>query len=202
MTAQSISILGCGWLGLALAKRLIQLGFTVNGSTTTRTKTSSLKAQQIQPFLMTCTPQLEGDELESFFKADVIFLNIPFRRDLEDPQYYKQQIFSIIKAIEASPIEFVIFAGSTSIYPDSIGEADEDHTIDPQTQRTEVLLVIEQSLLTNSHFSTTIIRFSGMYGPERQIGNFLSGKNNKLDGRGLNGFYNRKNLLLIILWIF
>jgi 3-hydroxyisobutyrate dehydrogenase-like beta-hydroxyacid dehydrogenase len=31
---KSISILGCGWLGVPLAKHLIQKGFSVKGSVT------------------------------------------------------------------------------------------------------------------------------------------------------------------------
>jgi 3-hydroxyisobutyrate dehydrogenase-like beta-hydroxyacid dehydrogenase len=47
-----ISILGCGWLGLPLAKALLENGFAVKGSTTSQEKLSVLENSGIQPFLI------------------------------------------------------------------------------------------------------------------------------------------------------
>ena len=47
-----ISILGCGWLGLPLAKALLKKKFHVNGSTTTVEKLDVLKDEGINPFLI------------------------------------------------------------------------------------------------------------------------------------------------------
>jgi len=33
-----IGIIGCGWLGLALAKKFVEKGYSVHGSTTTKSK--------------------------------------------------------------------------------------------------------------------------------------------------------------------
>lgn len=40
---QKISVLGCGWLGLPLSKKLIESGFVVKGSTTSSEKLSQLE---------------------------------------------------------------------------------------------------------------------------------------------------------------
>ena len=48
-----ISILGCGWLGLPLAKSLIAKRRSVNGSTTSENKLQILKDADINPFLVT-----------------------------------------------------------------------------------------------------------------------------------------------------
>ena len=47
-----ISILGCGWLGLPLAKALIGNGFSVKGSTTSYEKISGLEQGGITTFLI------------------------------------------------------------------------------------------------------------------------------------------------------
>jgi 3-hydroxyisobutyrate dehydrogenase-like beta-hydroxyacid dehydrogenase len=47
-----ISILGCGWLGLPLAKVLVKNGFSVKGSTTTQDKILVLKQLGVDPFLI------------------------------------------------------------------------------------------------------------------------------------------------------
>jgi len=172
----SLSILGCGWLGLPLAKVMAALGFCVKGSTTTQEKVPLLQEANIIPFLVKCDPLLEGKKISSFFDSQILFLNIPFRRHLEDPCFYKEQIASVISYIEKSNIEFVIFASSTSIYPSSIKEAFEDTLIVPDNPRARVLREAEEMLLKNKHFSTTVIRFAGLYGGQRKIGQFLSGK--------------------------
>ena len=48
----NISILGCGWLGVPLAKALLEKGFSVNGSTTSTEKISTLENAEISPFLI------------------------------------------------------------------------------------------------------------------------------------------------------
>ena len=182
MGDQTISILGCGWLGFPLAKHLVQLGFLVKGSTTTKDKFSLLKGSQITPFYIEAIPQLSGDDIGSFFQSKILVLTIPFRRTLEDPDYYKQQIDSVIAHVEKSPVEFVIFSSSTSIYPASMKMASEDVEITPDNPRSETLMNVERALRSNQNFETTILRFSGLYGGKRRIGQILAGREGLPDG--------------------
>ena len=176
MADKIISILGCGWLGLPLAKHLVKRNYSVNGSTTTAEKCESLKASKITPYLLTAAPNLTGENIDDFFQSRVLFLNIPFRRALEDPNYYKQQIDSIIPHIEASSIDFVIFASSTSVYPASSKQTLEDEPMTPDNPRSKTLRLIEQALMDNTNFKTTIVRFAGMYGQTRKISQILAGR--------------------------
>jgi nucleoside-diphosphate-sugar epimerase len=178
MKSKTISILGCGWLGLPLARHLVQCGFPVKGSTTTPEKLQSLIDAHIIPYLIAANSQLRGEDIDSFLQSKILFLNIPFKRNLEDPHTYKQQIDSVMSYAQSSPVEFVIFASSTSIYPDERCEAVEDMPFVPDNPRSQVLWEVEQALLKNHQFETTIIRFSGLYGGTRRIGRFLSGKRN------------------------
>lgn len=183
MGDQTISILGCGWLGLPLAEHLIQLGFPVKGSTTTKNKVSLLEESRITPFIIEAIPQLSGDRIDSFFQSKILVLTIPFRRTLEDPAYYKQQIDSVIAYVEKSPVEFVIFSSSTSIYPASMKIASEDIEIAPDNARSKILMSVEQALKSNQNFEVTILRFSGLYGGKRRIGKFLAGREGLPDGK-------------------
>ena len=54
---QNISILGCGWLGLELAKTLIAKDYSVKGSTTSTHKINSFKAAGITPFIIKLSEQ-------------------------------------------------------------------------------------------------------------------------------------------------
>jgi len=132
-----VSILGCGWLGFPLGQYLLSKSFSVKGSSTSKEKILKLQQQNIAPFLIECSPQISGDQLDSFFDADILFFNIPFRRDLENPRYYQRQINSVIKHVEASTIQWVIFAGSTSIYPAHEGQVSEDDAFSPNNERAQ-----------------------------------------------------------------
>jgi nucleoside-diphosphate-sugar epimerase len=174
MKAKTISILGCGWLGLPLAEHCLACGFHVKGSTTTPSKIPILKDKGIEPYLVSS----EGSLDSRFFASEILFLNIPFRKDFKDPQIYSNQIDALLNVVSNAPISFLIFASSTSIYPDHIGEAREDISFIPDNPRSEVLLNIEKKLFSSQSFQSTILRFAGLYGPNRMIGQFLAGKSN------------------------
>lgn len=179
---KSVSILGCGWLGLPLARQLVKRGYTVKGSTTTPKKLETFKEFRIEPFLIECSPELGGKRVKFFFLSDTLFLNIPFRRDLKDPRFYRDQIESVLSYVYTSPIRFIVFASSTAVYPESCAHALEDGLFRPDNPRAKVLYEIEQFLLRHDQFKTTIIRFGGLYGPQRKIGGFMAGRKDVPDG--------------------
>ena len=181
MIYQDVSVLGCGYLGLPLASYLISKGYRVKGSSTTPSKIAMLQSKKIEPFLLMSHNGLKGDDLDRFFQSQVLFLNIPFRRDFENSQIYFEQVRAIVERAQQSPIQFIIFASSTAIYPDNGGEAREDAAFLPQDARSHVLWEVEQYLLNQKKIAATIIRFAGLYGGERRIGKFLSGKKRLTD---------------------
>ncbi|MCR4337969.1 MAG: SDR family oxidoreductase [Candidatus Omnitrophica bacterium] len=182
-TKQTVSILGCGWLGLPLAKFLVKQGFDVKGSTTTPEKIPLLEKENISPYLLDGKPELTGRNIKDFFQADILIITLPFKRNFEDPNIYQQQIDSVIKQCELSDrLDFVIFTSSTVVYPQSITYALEEYPISPDNMRTKVLLDVERELFYHPHFDTTILRLAGLYGPGRPIGKFLAGKQNVAGG--------------------
>ncbi len=182
MEHKTVSILGCGWLGLPLARQLLKRGYTVKGSTTTPQKLETLKELRIEPFLIDCSPELNGKRVKFFFLSNTLFLDIPFRRDLPDPAFYREQIESVLSYVYTSPIQFIVFASSTAVYPESCVYAMEGEVFHPDNPRAKILHDIEQHLLGHDQFQTTIIRFGGLYGPQRKIGGFMAGKKGVSEG--------------------
>jgi nucleoside-diphosphate-sugar epimerase len=172
MSRPAVSIMGCGWLGLPLAKRFLQEGFQVKGSTTQEKKLKILQDAGIEPFLISVDE--EGFDLsgsKDFFKSDVLFLNIPFRRNLEDPYIYREQISSVIQAAEKN-VGTLIMASSTSAYSPDVADAREDLDIVSRSVRQKALLDTEQDVL-NSPPASVVLRFAGLVGPGRKIGGSL-----------------------------
>lgn len=175
----NVSILGCGWLGLPLAEALRDAGHTVKGSTTTEEKIQLLKGKNIQPFLLSLDPTLQCKDCKDFWQSDVLVLNIPpGRRRKNVEEYHPKQIQSVIEQIENSPVSFVVFVSSTSVYPKQAGIVSEEDAIAGKAVRPSgnALLKAEKMLGYADSFETTIIRFGGLYGYDRHPGKYLAGK--------------------------
>ena len=73
-----VSILGCGWLGFPLAKKLIEIGFEVKGSTTSENKLAVLKSNKIAPYLLELSETKIGESITDFLHdSDILIIDIP-----------------------------------------------------------------------------------------------------------------------------
>jgi nucleoside-diphosphate-sugar epimerase len=176
----TISILGCGWLGLPLAQHLIDRGHNIKGSTTSLEKLELLEENNIRPFLIKLTPEIEHPEsVQPFWNSEVLVINIPPGRRRENViAFHTAQIYAVNNAIRDSSIEFVVFISSTSVYPKSAGLVTENDAIPGKAKRTSgnALLKAERILTQNPSFKTTIVRFGGLIGYDRHPVNYLSAK--------------------------
>jgi 3-hydroxyisobutyrate dehydrogenase-like beta-hydroxyacid dehydrogenase len=64
-----VSILGCGWLGLPLAKALVAENYTIKGSTTTPAKLDLLKEEDIEPFLIALSEAGPEGDMSDFLEG-------------------------------------------------------------------------------------------------------------------------------------
>lgn len=192
---QKISILGCGWLGLPLAKKLIEKGNSVNGSTTSESKLSILKDSGINPFLVILSdPETSGEgalENESISQtindflaeSEILIIDIPPKLRANNtnlstplPMTFVRKIETLIPFIEKSTIKKVLFVSSTSVYGDQNDLITEETNPNPETESGKQLLLAEAILQENQNFETTILRFGGLIGEDRHPVKFLAGK--------------------------
>ena len=177
---KNISILGCGWFGLALAKELIKSGDQVKGSTTTPEKLSLLAEEGIQPFLVNFSADQMVTDLE-FFDADVLFICIPPKRNSPELNDYAQKIASIL-SVAKNKVSNIILISSTSVYGDGNQIINEMSETKPDTDSGKVVLAAEELLKKEMPDHFTIIRFAGLIGPDRNPGRFFAGKTNIPNG--------------------
>ena len=174
-----ISLLGCGWLGLPLAKSLLEKGFLVNGSTTSEEKISLLKATGIRPFLISLGGNEIGSEIDLFLQnSAILIIAIPPKLRSEASENFVVKIQNLIPFIEKSYIEKVLFVSSTSVYADDNLTVTEAINPKPNTENGKQLLATELLLQNNKNFQTTVVRFGGLIGIDRHPIAFLSGKKN------------------------
>ncbi len=181
-----ISILGCGWLGLPLAKTLLENGFSVNGSTTSAGKLSVMENSGIQPYLIALSENETVGNLSDFLEnSKILIIDVPpkLRGSATDPSSAPRKTFvfkikNIIPFIEKSTVKNVLFISSTSVYGDTstaLSVTEETKTC-PETESGKQLLETEQLLQSNSNFKTTVLRFGGLIGEDRHPIKFLAGE--------------------------
>ena len=159
---KNVSILGCGWLGKPLATYLINKDFIIKGSTTSVEKLQDFKNLGINSFLVDID-EVNEQTIQPFLTSEILIVAIPSKNVLG----FK----NLIREIKKSTIKKVIFISSTSVYPSLNKEmTEEDTTIDSP------LVEIENAFRVNKNFKTTIIRFAGLFGYERQPGNWFQNK--------------------------
>ena len=174
-----ISILGCGWLGFPLAKKMVQNGFLVKGSTTSPQKIKMLKSFGIQPFLISLNENDIVGDFELFLqKSDVLIIDVPPKLRGNQTENFVAKINNTISFIEKSTIQKVLFVSSTSVFADDNAVVSQYTVPNPETESGKQLLEVEQLLQSNSNFKTTIIRFGGLIGEDRNPARMLAGKNN------------------------
>ncbi|HQE34305.1 MAG TPA: SDR family oxidoreductase [Flavobacterium alvei] len=174
-----ISILGCGWLGLPLAKVLLGNRFSVKGSTTSVDKISILENLGIQAFQMELAETKIQGEVDSFLEnSKILLIDIPPKLRGISKENFVAKIENAIPFIEKSSVENVIFISSTSVYGEDNLVVTEETKLNPDTESGKQLVQAEQILQSNKNFKTTILRFGGLIGEDRHPIKFLAGRKN------------------------
>ena len=127
---KTVSILGCGWLGLPLAEFLITKGYSVKGSTTSPGKLNTLTSRKIKSFLIELNPDIHGDNIQDFFRSEILVINIPPGGGEHKMTYHKNQIESVLDEVKNSTVNRIIFISSTSVYGNENREITEKDLID------------------------------------------------------------------------
>ncbi len=178
-----ISILGCGWLGLPLAKSLLKKGYSVKASTTTADRLNILETAGIMPFQIRLEEQeIIGNVVDFLNETEVLIIAVPpGLQKISSDSFelsFVNKIKTLLPYIEKSGIQKVLFISSTSVYADRFPIADYNETspTNPDTESGKQLVLVEQLLQSNSCFKTTIIRFGGLLGDDRHPIRFLAGR--------------------------
>ncbi len=150
-----LTICGCGWLGLPLAKAL-STTFELKGTVRNIEKKKRLLAENIEPFLFDLQ---KGKQNFSFLNSEILILALPPQTL---PNYKK-----FIKAIENSTVQKLIFISSISVYQNENKLVTEDSPLN-----NSLLTSAEGLFRANENFESIIIRFGGLFGVNRKPQNF------------------------------
>lgn len=176
MSAHTVSIIGCGWLGLPTAERLLGEGYVVKGSTTTAEKCIILQQRGIDAYQLQLRPEPTGD-LAPLLQTDTLVINVPPKAGKMGDDFHPQQVAYLTKAVRLSPVKHVIYVSSTSVYPECGRTVTEADVTTPAQSAAPALLQAEQLVQALAREqAVTILRCGGLMGYDRIPGKYVAAR--------------------------
>lgn len=174
----TVLVLGCGWLGMALARSLAAGSHRVLGTTTTPEHIPAMEAAGIEPHLLRLgsdfgTPG-EALLLHLLKAADVLVLNVPPRAAAAGA--YPNLLRPVHRAVASAGTKHVLFVSSTSVYPNEPRLMRESDAVSTRDAASDVLRAEGHFVPRYGQWKSTVVRLGGLIGPERAPGRFLAGR--------------------------
>ncbi len=171
--SQTITILGCGYLGSALAKQCISKGWTVSALTRNSAKAKDLRAMGVDKVI---EAQIEDENWHDQLDSSQDFVVNCVGAASSDAQGYISSYIegqdSVMKWLQQGSVKTFVFTSSTSVYPQSGKRfVDETASCVGVSEKGGLLLAAEQKCFppVSSISRSFILRLSGLYGPGRHL---------------------------------
>jgi nucleoside-diphosphate-sugar epimerase len=168
----NIAIIGCGYVGCAVAQYWQQkMTFVVTATTTTPERVSKLQAVA-QKVVVT-----QGNDLEKLKlvlqNQDIVLLSV----GAKGANFYRETYINTAKALVSilphiPNVKQLIYTGSYSVYGDQNGTwIDEQIPASPTNLNGKILQETEEILLAASseNLRVCVLRLGGIYGPNREL---------------------------------
>jgi nucleoside-diphosphate-sugar epimerase len=159
-----VLIIGCGYVGSALAKRLIQLGHEVCGVRRTAESLDGIDAIAID-----VTQPSEWAKIPGDFDWIINLVSSSKGGADEYRHVYLEGNRNLIHWAKGRAVKKIVYASSTSVYAQMDGSAvKESSPTEPGTETSKILLEAEKILLLVAPgLPCVVLRVAGIYGPER-----------------------------------
>jgi nucleoside-diphosphate-sugar epimerase len=171
---KSVAIIGCGWLGHALAKQLLIEQYLVTVTVQSEEKKQKLCEENINAEQLSL-PVLDPKSLVlSVFTHDTLIISITpqLRQGRSD---YPEKVAQLVEMAELGNVKKIVLLSTTAIYNGLSGLVDEQSVLDMNADKVAIINTAEQTVRSFSGTSV-ILRLAGLVGPERHPGRFLQGK--------------------------
>ena len=174
---EKVAIIGCGYVGTALARYWDQQqGHSVTATTTRQERVAELEEVATQVVVM------KGEDSQAvrslLQNQDTVVLSIaPISDRQVDAEVYRETYIptakNLVAALKETPsVKQLIYLSSCSVYGNKKGEwVDEASPVDTNSEYNQVLCEAEQLLLDSASedVKVCILRLGGIYGPEREL---------------------------------
>jgi nucleoside-diphosphate-sugar epimerase len=179
---ENIAILGCGYVGSALADYWQERGHSITGTTTSRGRIAALSAAISKVVVM------KGDNIAAInsllqSQNTLVVSVAPTGFQEANAAAYEETYLTtaknLVKSLAQSPqVTQVVYLSSCAVYGDRQGEwVNETTTVSPVEHRSQVLWESEQIILqaASERQKVCVLRLGGIYGPERELVSMFGG---------------------------
>ncbi|WED20747.1 NAD(P)H-binding protein [Vibrio sp. JC009] len=179
----NIAIIGCGWVGKPLAHSLIRQGYNVTVSTRSRSSLDKAISSGLAGFICDLSHHCAIDELTTQLRKNRVHVVIGafppgFRKGLggEYATYWSK----LVTAAKQAKVTKIIMISSTTVYPSrnaTLSETDASLTLaqgNPEFTENAVTMLKAEQKVIDSGLEYVIVRFSGLFGPDRHPARFVN----------------------------
>lgn len=163
-------IIGCGYVGAAVAQHWTQQGLTVTATTTHPDRLSELRSIAAHALVLTGNDETAlNAALEN---QQVVLLSVGAPSPDAYDVTYRQTAKALVAVLDQTPVRQVIYTGSYAVYGDQQGEwVTEETLVRPANLKGEILAETEQILLgaASAERQVCVLRLGGIYGPGREL---------------------------------
>ena len=164
-------VVGCGFLGLEVARRCVAAGEDVHATTRSTARAADFARSGIVPVV---ADVLHPASLANLPQVDRVFYAVGFDRSsgASMRDVYVQGLQNVLAAL-AGKTSRLVYASSTGVYSQHDGGwVDEDSPAEPTTESGRVCLDAEniaRGWAAANDVSLTVLRYAGLYGPGRVV---------------------------------
>jgi nucleoside-diphosphate-sugar epimerase len=162
-------VIGCGYVGTPLAKRLVELGHEVWGVRRNQDALAELSALGIKPFAADISEPGALDGLPAPFDWVVNLVSSDKGGPPEYRRVYVDGNRNLIEWARQHPVKKLVYTSSTSVYAQNDGSAvKESSPTEPASETSQILVEAEKLLIAAAPaVPTVVLRVAGIYGPGR-----------------------------------
>jgi nucleoside-diphosphate-sugar epimerase len=168
----NVTIIGCGYVGYAVAQHWQQkMNFVVTATTTTPERVSEL--QEVAQRVVVLTGN-DTNLLKSILKnQDAVLCCVGAKGGNDYEDTYLNTAKALVSALRQTPsVTQLIYTSSCSVYGDQKGAiVDEETAVAPKNSNGQILGFAENEVLEASReqLRVCVLRLGGIYGPAREL---------------------------------
>ncbi|VFP83372.1 NAD-dependent epimerase/dehydratase family protein [Candidatus Erwinia haradaeae] len=201
---KKVAIVGLGWLGMPLGRALMALGWRVSGSKTTQDGVDTARMHGMDCYYLHLTPNVicNKNHLKALLNVEVIVITLPVTRMFSSSKKDKDYLCAIQNLVESARdlrVSRIIFTSSIAVYGEHSEIISENTPLSPNSTHGKVLREVENWLLHIKGVVVDILRLSGLVGPKRHPGYFLSGKTELKNGSHGVNLVHRDDVISVII---
>lgn len=166
---KQLGIIGCGWLGLHLAKHFASTHY-IHTTTTSIIKKENLHAQGFEATVVFFPDQElnhHTPKWEYLNELEAVIITVPFSKQAQQIQlqYRFQNICNFLDGFKKP----IFLMSSTGIYPDVNTEISENTFTD---EKLNANMILVENLMKQQFTQTNILRLGGLMGDDRYLSKY------------------------------